>query len=142
MANTIFPAAAEGMPKSTLPRRAALSALTGTAIAVTSVAALSMESEPPTDPLLDAIIAYQRGLRDYEENASGDDEADAYAESSYLPPMEVLEEWEKPVLTQTGAIAAIRLAFQETHEYHASPIVETMLCAAIAYLDPTDGEQL
>ena len=103
MPNTYVPAAGEAMPAVNLNRRLALLGGLSAATALAATPRAHAGAEEGHDPLLDAIQAFRAGLADYSANAPDDnDEADAYVEMSYGPPMEVLEEW-RSQQRRTGA---------------------------------------
>jgi hypothetical protein len=86
--------------------------------------------------LFEAVAAYQDGLIDYNANAPADNEgADAYAKISYVLPMEVLEGWTDPARSREEAIAALKLALQETKDFYSSGPIAPMIGAALAYLE-------
>ncbi|WIJ26583.1 hypothetical protein [Devosia sp. RR2S18] len=88
------------------------------------------------DPIIDAIRAYEAGMRDYRDNAPDDEEgAAAYVEKSYGPALRVLETWDKPAVTRFGAMAALRLAVEEAAKFAGSDSLDAMLAAALAYLE-------
>ncbi|MFK0688026.1 hypothetical protein ACFX5Q_07450 [Mesorhizobium sp. IMUNJ 23033] len=124
----------------TITRRAALGAIASLpAIGAATEAFPSTGSTAPetiNDPLLDAIRAYRAGMDDYNVNAPDDsDEADAYAEISYAPSLEVLAEWEQPAKTYRGALEALRLVAEENVVSQASDINGPLLAAALAYFE-------
>ncbi|MBB4272345.1 hypothetical protein [Rhizobium mongolense] len=132
MPNTI-PAAGEAMPKIT--RRNALGLMAAVTIPPTVVAAAPIANATVADPLIEAINAYRAGIADFNQNAPEDDEgANAYGEISWLPPFKALENWTAPATTRDGAMAALRLAVDED-EVGDSPLVGTMMRAALAYLE-------
>lgn len=89
-----------------------------------------------SDPLLNAINAFRAGVTDFDAYSSqNDDERDAYARVSYFPPMEVLQEWDRPAVTRQGALEAIRFALQENREIGGNVIVTNMLAAAFAHFE-------
>lgn len=144
MPNTRVPAAREAVPAAeVMPilgrfSRRALLGVIASVPALSAATAASGCTTPETidDPLLDAVRAFRAGMADFNVNApDDDDEAVAYIEVSYGPPMEVLEEWEQPAKTHRGALEALRLVAEENNAYAASPLVGPLLAAAIAYFE-------
>ncbi len=135
MPNTHVPAAGEAMPAANLNRRhAILGGLTAAAAIVAAPKAHGVEDGH--DPLLEAIIAYRAGLADFNAHwPDDDDESDAYAQVSYGPPFDVLQEWEGPAKTRRGALEALRLIAEENIYFSESPIVGPLLAAALAYFE-------
>ncbi|MER8431371.1 hypothetical protein [Mesorhizobium caraganae] len=120
----------------TITRRQAITALASIpAIGAATEAFPSTAPETINDPLLDAIWAYRAGMADFNLKAPADDVANAYAEISYVPAMNALEEWEQPAKTHRGALEALRLIAEETGLYEASPLVSPLLAAALAYFE-------
>ncbi|WP_146606025.1 hypothetical protein [Mesorhizobium kowhaii] len=144
MPSTRVPAAGEAVPATEVmpilgrfSRRALLGVIASVPTLMAATAA-SGSTTPETidDPLLDAVRAFRAGMADYNVNSpDDDDEAVAYIEVSYGPPMEVLEEWEQPAKTHAGALEALRLVAEENSAYEASPLVGPLLAAAIAYFE-------
>lgn len=108
-----------------------------------SIAALSVDEDAAgrvmlssrPEGLLEAINSYRAGLSDFNANAPQDDEgANAYAERSYIPPMQVLEEWRCAPETKEAALAALTLARDEC-DRGEGPIVTAMIDAALAYFE-------
>lgn len=88
------------------------------------------------DPLLDAIMSYQAGLLDFRENSPDDDEdADAYAERSYGPHLNRLNDWDGPAVTRGGAIEALRISLTEVDGVYGSEAADRMVKAALGYLE-------
>ena len=115
-------------------RRAIFGALASIPAIGGAVAAPAVSTQH--DPLVDAIRAYRAGLAEFNANApEDDDEADAYAEVSYGPPLNVLKKWERPAQTRTGALEALRLIADENKDFARNPVVGSLLAAALAYLE-------
>lgn len=135
MPNTVR-ASGEAMPKINRRRFLRNTTLAGAAVVVAAPATAS--ATPDHDQLIDAINAYRRGIADFNAFArlNDDDEAlDTYAEASYMPPMERLIGWTEPAQTKAGAIEALRFAASETLMFEASPMVQPLLAAALAYFE-------
>ncbi|PBB21124.1 hypothetical protein [Mesorhizobium sp. WSM4313] len=142
MPNTRIPAAGEAMPGAEgmhiitgrFSRRLILAGIAS--LPATGGAVAAPRAVPVKDPLIDAIAALRAGLEDFNRNApEDDDEAEAYAEVSYGPPMAVIEEWERPAASRQGAIEALRLVLDEMSSFAASPTVPPLVAAALAYLE-------
>lgn len=92
-------------------------------------------TQPSYDPLLEAIDAYLAALDDFNKNAPEDhDEAQAYAEVSYGPPLEVLCNWTQPAWTRQGALKALQIAMADSNGVYGSEAAERMIRAAMGYL--------
>lgn len=92
-------------------------------------------TQPSYDPLLEAIDAYLAGLDDFNENAPEDhNEAQAYSEVSYGPPLNVLCRWSQPAWTRQGALKALQIAMDDERGVYGSDAAERMVKAAIGYL--------
>lgn len=64
-----------------------------------------------TDPLVEAIDAYQAGCKAYNEHPSVDEpgvDEDAIIRSTYGPQMDRLFSWDEAAVSREGAIAALR----------------------------------
>jgi hypothetical protein len=135
MPNNTVRAGGEAMPESNRRHFLLNTAIIGAAVAVAVPAAAGARSIH--DPLLDAIETYRRGIADFNAKAPmGDDDLfDAYADISWKPAMRRLEEWTEPARTLRGAIEAVRFAYEETTTFEASPMVQPVLAAAIAYFE-------
>lgn len=90
-----------------------------------------------SDPLLDAIKAFRDGMAAF--NATGsdlsDDENNALFDVHVAKVQTALDEWVDPALTQEGAVEALRLAQEEGALYENSPIVGTMVRAALGFME-------
>lgn len=94
-----------------------------------------------TDPIIKAIAAYQAELARYNVLASGNltgDEYDTLADETYSGPLEVLKNWDQPVLTKAGAMQALELALDEGRLFTSSDLVPAMLKAAMGYFKDKD----
>lgn len=92
-------------------------------------------TQPSYDPLLEAIDAYLAGLDDFNKNSPEDhDQAQAYAEVSYGPPLEVLCNWTQPAWTRQGALKALQIAMADSNGVYGSEAAERMIRAAMSYL--------
>ena len=88
------------------------------------------------DPLAETIAAYYAGLVDFRDNAPEYDE-DAYAATSYGPPMQQLIDWSEPAKSRQSAIAALRLVISSLavgDDYIAKP----MALAALSFFEEED----
>ena len=120
-------------------------ALTGIAAAMTGAiavptAVLAINAGPaPTDPVIDAIAAYNDGMRRFNALNEADYEdlggEDAVIDSTWLPPLEVLENWDSPAASLAGAISALAFALKESEDFCCSSLVSPMLRAALGYLE-------
>ena len=93
----------------------------------------------PSDPLIAAIDAYRAGceaFRNTPDNMTAEGE-DAAIAATFGPPMEVLAAWDKPALSLAGVAAALRLAADENMGVLGSDISQTMVRAALGYIDPS-----
>jgi hypothetical protein len=128
-------AASASMP---VTRRGAVAFVASGVFACVPGAATSdtLVADATHDPLLDAINAYHTAMADYNANAPDDDEgADAYADATFVPAMDVIEAWDQPARTKQGAIEALRFAISETTMFEASSMVKPVLIAALAYFE-------
>lgn len=86
--------------------------------------------------LSETCAAFAAALADYNQNAPEDTEAgDAYAEVTFVPWIERLEEWDRPAETHEDAVAALRVALREAEQFYSSTPVVPMIRAAFTYLD-------
>lgn len=93
------------------------------------------DAKSDSDPLMRAIKAYRAGLADFRDNApDDDDEASAYADRTYCPPMIQLEQWSSPAITKEAALAALALA-REAHSEGDRSLVAPMISAALVYFE-------
>jgi hypothetical protein len=120
-------------------RRSAL-AVTGAGLtaALTGVQT-SVAASVAHDPVIDAVKAYRDGMAAF--NALHEDDwslhggEDAVIHKTYGAPLEVLDEWDQPIMTREGAIAALRFVVDENAAYWASDGVGAMVKAALGYLE-------
>jgi len=87
---------------------------------------------------LNAIPKVTKDLvkKDMEEfNSLPEDDDDDAAEYTWLPWWNLIKDWDRPILTAEGAIAAINLVNEETQDSCGSKIVEPLLNAVKKYLD-------
>lgn len=103
-------------------------------VAVTPVASMPAGCEL-SDLLLDAVMAFRRGIDEYNALAPRDEEADVIAEATYVPPMDVLIAWDQPATTLAGAREALRLMIEELRDHERPPELVPMLTAVLGYLD-------
>ncbi|PWE56747.1 hypothetical protein DEM27_10310 [Metarhizobium album] len=88
------------------------------------------------DPLLSAIRDYQDGLEKWLKFSPEDNEgAMAYTDESYGPPLALLQEWDQPAYTRDGAIAALKLAFDDDTGVRGMPAEGRLIQAVIGYLE-------
>lgn len=134
-------AAAEGAPAAAITRRDFL------AIAPIK-AALSATPNPlrandtaggPQDPIVDAILAYRRGLHAFSAVRGVDwplhGGEEALIEKTYGRPMAVLDHWTKAATTRLGAIEALRLAHEDCSDFYAGSLALNMIGAALVFLE-------
>ena len=84
------------------------------------------------DPLLLIIRKYYAAMEEF-NSLPEDDDNDA-AEYTWLPWWNLIKNWDRPILTAEGAIAAIDLANEQIRENSYSEIVEPLLKAVRKYL--------
>ena len=84
------------------------------------------------DPLLLTIRKYHAAMEEF-NSLPEDDDNDA-AEYTWLPWWNLIKNWDRPILTAEGAIAAIDLANEQIRENSYSEIVEPLLNAVKKYL--------
>ena len=84
------------------------------------------------DPLLLIIRKYYAAMEEF-NSLPEDDDNDA-AEYTWLPWWNLIKDWDRPILTAEGAIAAIDLANEQIRENSYSEIVEPLLNAVKKYL--------
>ncbi|TCN30308.1 hypothetical protein [Sinorhizobium americanum] len=90
------------------------------------------------DPLIGAIGTYRREMATYNRLATmgeGDD-LQTLADRTYRKPLRVIACWNRAATSTEGAIAALRLADQATHDGDAE-IAGPMLRAALSYFEKT-----
>lgn len=84
------------------------------------------------DPILIVIKNYYAAMEEF-NSLPEDDDNDA-AEYTWLPWWNLIKNWDRPILTAEGAIAAIDLANEQIRENSYSEIVEPLLKAVRKYL--------
>ena len=84
------------------------------------------------DPLLFIIRKYYAAVEEF-NSLPEDDDNDA-SEYTWLPWWNLIKDWDRPILTAEGAIAAIDLANEQIRENSYSEIVEPLLNAVRKYL--------
>ena len=84
------------------------------------------------DPLLFIIRKYYAAVEEF--NSLPEDDDDDAAEYTWLPWWNLIKNWDRPILTAEGAIAAIDLANEQIRENSYSEIVEPLLKAVRKYL--------
>lgn len=84
------------------------------------------------DPLLFIIRKYYAAVEEF--NSLPEDDDDDAAEYTWLPWWNLIKDWNRPILTAEGAIAAIDLANEQIRENSYSEIVEPLLNAVKKYL--------
>lgn len=84
------------------------------------------------DPLLLIIRKYYAAMEEF--NSLPEDDDDDAAEYTWLPWWNLIKNWDRPILTAEGAIAAIDLANEQIRENSYSEIVEPLLKAVRKYL--------
>lgn len=84
------------------------------------------------DPLLFIIRKYYAAVEEF--NSLPEDDDDDAAEYTWLPWWNLIKDWDRPILTAEGAIAAIDLANEQIRENSYSEIVEPLLKAVRKYL--------
>ena len=84
------------------------------------------------DPLLLIIRKYYAAMEEF--NSLPEDDDDDAAEYTWLPWWNLIKDWDRPILTAEGAIAAIDLANEQIRENSYSEIVEPLLKAVRKYL--------
>lgn len=86
------------------------------------------------------MAVYWKGIRKFEARSFDDcDESAAYADATYVPPMEVLRAWQQPAISREGAIAALRLVVKEEDDFWANDVHGAMVKAALGYLEREGG---
>lgn len=83
------------------------------------------------DPILIVIKNYYAAMEEFDALPDEDDDAPEY---TWLPWWNLIKDWDRPVLTAEGAIAAIDLASEQIRENSYSEIVEPLLNAVKKYL--------
>lgn len=90
------------------------------------------------DPLLHLIRAYQSGVAVYNAAPKGMQDDEEYlerlAEETFDVPFDALSN-APPALTRACAIEALRLAAKEHEQLPSSPIVGSLISAALAYFE-------
>lgn len=100
-----------------------------------STFSVSYDPGGTSDPLVDLIDAYRKGMTDYCQNAPEDAHlAAAYAEDTYKGPRTALQTWSDPAKTLYGAVYALRMA-QEADQNDDAEVVSAMLKASLGYFE-------
>lgn len=86
------------------------------------------------DPILIVIKKYYAAMEEFNSSPDEDDNASEY---TWLPWWNLIKNWDRPILTAEGAIAAIELANEQIREHSYSEIVEPLLNAVRKYLNNT-----
>ncbi|OJF97573.1 hypothetical protein [Pararhizobium antarcticum] len=105
------------------------------AVAFTVGAPAVMGAATAYDPIISAIQAYKDGCVAFcavPEDEMEQDEENVIART-YGAPMEILENWDQPAMTQEGAIVALRL-MRDEHLY-IDGFGGAMFAAALAYFE-------
>ncbi|MDW9417413.1 hypothetical protein GOB15_23780 [Sinorhizobium meliloti] len=106
---------------------------------LTGAFALATKAAGSNDPLLETIMAFRAGTLAY----SAVDEREwplyggeqAVIAKTYGPPLNALEEWDRPAETRQGALEALRFAHEESLAFQSAPTVAAMVAAALAYFE-------
>ncbi len=85
------------------------------------------------DPILIVIKNYYAAMEEF-NSLPEDDDNDA-SEYTWLPWWNLIKDWDRPILTAEGAIAAIDLANEQIRDNSYSEIVEPLLSAVKKYLN-------
>lgn len=85
------------------------------------------------DPLLFIIRKYYAAVEEF--NSLPEDDDDDAAEYTWLPWWNLIKDWNRPILTAEGAVAAIDLANEQIRDNSYSEIVEPLLNAVKKYLN-------
>jgi hypothetical protein len=104
--------------------------------------AMLAECDRP-DPLIAAINNYHAGIAAYDGSVdyeTSEDEQAAIA-TTYGPPLEILAKWDKPAITQAGAVEALRFAANGSNIIGLD-IQENMVRAALSYFERDGGGML
>jgi hypothetical protein len=106
----------------------------GVILAATShTAVATADVSSAADPLLDVIRAYQRGLVEFNRNAS--DDWEDLSERTYGPHLLVLDNWDRPATTRESAMEALRIALADKNGVYGSAAADSMVRAALGYLE-------
>ena len=84
------------------------------------------------DPILIVIKNYYAAMEEFEALPDEDDDAPEY---TWVPWWNLIKDWDRPILTAEGAIAAIDLANEQIRDNSYSEIVEPLLSAVKKYLN-------
>ena len=84
------------------------------------------------DPILIVIKNYYAAMEEFEALPDEDDDAPEY---TWVPWWNLIKDWDRPILTAEGAIAAINLVNEETQDTCGSKIVGPLLNAVKNYLN-------
>ncbi|ANV26891.1 hypothetical protein BA939_23740 [Rhizobium sp. S41] len=91
------------------------------------------------DPLVQAVKNFEQGKKAFCSIKEADWPSlggeDAVIEMTYGAPMRVLDEWNKPCTSLEGAISALRHAVDEADVFSCSESLDSMLRAALGYLE-------
>ena len=96
------------------------------------------EIDPITyDPLLIVIEKFNAAIDEYDSLPDEITENTDAHEWTWEPWFNVLENWDKPALTEKSAIAAINLARKQLDTFGCSEVVFSLLNAACLYFNKT-----
>ncbi len=122
-----------------ITRRSALTSIA--AIPACGLAGIVPAEATPVDPIIEAIANYEAGNEAYRRHPIcdtvewTDEEMEAVVEATYGPPLEALENWDQPVVTKEGAIAALQFLREESRNFYRPGCLVSMLTAALSYLE-------
>jgi hypothetical protein len=96
----------------------------------------ALSSSIATDPLLEAIRLYKRGLAEFNfRTFDVDDDAwDDLVSLTYGPHLDVLTDWDEAAVTAEGAMEALRIALKEEGGVYGCDAADSMVRAAYGYL--------
>ncbi|MDL2401587.1 hypothetical protein [Rhizobium mayense] len=107
------------------------SSLNGAAQAPVVGTAVEGKAPAASDPIIDAIGAFQAKWRDYLTAADG--EADRLSHL-WKEPHSILVNWSQRCITREGAIVALRFAIED-NEMGESYVIDPLMRAALGYLE-------
>jgi hypothetical protein len=112
---------------------------TAPAAAIAMAVPVVIKEAKKHDPLFEAIAYYRDGMREF--NALDDQaiEDDVNSDRLIFSRLKVIEEWKNPATSFAGAIAALRVAKEETTFFEATPAVRPLIEAALGYFENMGG---
>jgi hypothetical protein len=93
----------------------------------------------PGSDLTRAIENYRSGEALFNLLYAQGDHADDLADRTYVPPMQVLEDWNQPASSLRESIAALEFVLKDMDGQWVSPLTIPLVRAVLDYLRTIDG---